>query len=387
MKKYDLIIVGAGPAGSTAAYYTKNLKTLIIDRLDFPRPKACGGGLMSSRDWHLEFENFAKIETQLDRFPSNSIRFYWNNKYISKRKFKHLFDQVDRFQFDYLLLEEALKKTNVSFLRFNLENIAEENIDGEAGFILKSSNTEEEEIFARRLIGADGIYSQVSKFLGNRKLKRHQYGACLEYDLVCQKISNDVIVVPGFEKEIGYGWVFPTQRGYQVGIGLTRKTRKSIQHHLDSFFTWTTEKNIIPKDYSIKKISGANLPLSIPNKYATKNIMLAGDALGLVKILTGEGIYYAMKSGKIAGQTASKNPENFKIYKKFISPLIREVRTTPYIPPKIFTITFWSLFFNLGKYLEKISLLNPLIDHFIRSITHRSKENINSFYQDEEIVK
>lgn len=115
MKQYDIIIVGAGPAGSTAAYYINNLQVLIIDKFDFPRDKACGGGLLNSRDWHLEFENFKKIEKQLQKFSTSSIKAYWNKMPVASFFPNHFFDQVKRSEFDNLLLQESLKKENVFF--------------------------------------------------------------------------------------------------------------------------------------------------------------------------------------------------------------------------------------------------------------------------------
>jgi hypothetical protein len=71
---------------------------------------------MHVRDWHLEFENFAKIESKIKSACPNSVfRMYWNKTFVAARRFKHFFDQVDRLEFDYLLLQEALAKDNVNF--------------------------------------------------------------------------------------------------------------------------------------------------------------------------------------------------------------------------------------------------------------------------------
>lgn len=387
MEKYDVIIVGAGPAGSTAAYYTSGLKVLIIDKSDFPRHKACGGGLMSSRDWPLELENYAKIKDRLTAYSCKAIKIYWDCEYIANRHFKHLFDQIDRYQFDNLLLEEALKKDNVTFLKFDLQTIKKITLEGRKGYLLSDG---QKNIFAPYLVGADGVYSKVAKFIGNLPLKSHQTGYCLECDITCEKKDFDVHVVAGYLREIGYGWIFPTADGYQVGVGIVRKPRHALQYYLDNFIAWTIKEKILPERYEIKKTFGGALPLKVAKNYCTDNILLCGDAMGLVKILTGEGIYYAMMSGKNAGLALSGNrAELKKSYKQKMRPLIWDTFLTPYIPPKIFTITFWTIFFRIAKVFDRTNFLRPLnvfVDFFMRMTMHRKKFNGKSYYRDEKIV-
>ncbi|MFZ2189006.1 MAG: geranylgeranyl reductase family protein [Candidatus Moraniibacteriota bacterium] len=386
MEKYDVIIVGAGPAGSTAAYYTSGLKVLLVDKADFPRHKACGGGLMSSRDWHLELQNYAKIKDKLNTFSCEAIKIYWDCEYIANRRFKHLFDQISRYEFDSLLLEEALKKENITFLKFDLQKIEKTTFEGKSGYVISDGQTS---LFATYLIGADGMHSKVSKFLGNLPPKRHQIGYCLECDIVCEKKDLHVHVIAGYLKEIGYGWIFPTANGYQVGVGIVRKPKHALQYYLDSLLSWTIEKKILPVHHEIKKTFGGALPLKVVKTYCTDDILLCGDAMGLVKILTGEGIYYAMCSGKIAGLALSHNRKNLKkTYKKKMRPLIWDTFITPYIPPKIFTLTFWTVFFRIAKIFDRLVFLRSLnlfIDYFMRMTMHRKKFSGQSFYRNEKI--
>ncbi len=387
MEKYDVIIVGAGPAGSTAAYYTSGLKVLIIDKADFPRHKACGGGLMSSRDWHLELENYAKIKDKLTAYSCEAIKIYWNCEYIANRRFKHLFDQISRYEFDDLLLKEALKKDNVTFLKFDLQKIKKTTFEGKSGYIISDG---ERNIFATYLVGADGVYSKVSKLLGNPVRKNFETGYCLECDIVCEKKDFNVHVVAGYLKEIGYGWIFPTAQGYQVGVGIVRKSRHDLQYYLDNFIKWTIGEKILPEQHEIKKNFGGALPLKVVRTYCTNDILLCGDAMGLVKILTGEGIYYAMLSGKNAGLALSKHRKNLKKnYKKKMRPLIWDTFLTHYIPPKIFTLTFWTIFFRIAKVFDRLVFLrglNIFIDFFMRIAMHRKKFQGQSYYRDEKIT-
>lgn len=383
MEKYDVIIVGAGPAGSTAAFYIENLKVLIIDKSSFPRHKACGGGLMSSKDWHLEFENYNRIKEKLKSFSCNSIKMYWNKMLVAKCDFKHLFDQVSRYEFDNLLLKEALKKENVNFLKFDLQAIKKEALGGKSVYKLSDGKRE---LGADYIIGADGMHSKVSKFLGNENHKRHQFGYCMEYEISCKKEDLNVHVVAGYSWEIGYGWIFPTADGYQVGIGIIRKPRKSIDYYLNDFLKWSLKEGLIPKKHAIKKTFGGALPLKVVKNYCTDNVLLCGDAMGLVKLLTGEGIYYAMQSGKAAGQALSENQKDLKRrYQKKIRPFIWDTFLTPYVPPKIFTISFWSVFFHIGKVWNFFPIGNVIVGFFVKMAIHRKASRKGSYYRDEKI--
>lgn len=369
MEKYDVVIVGGGPAGSTVAYYAGDkLNILIIDKFDFPRHKACGGGLLNSRDWHLEFENFKKIENKLNKYSASSVKAYWNKMQVAHFKPNHFFDQVKRFEFDHLLLKTALEKQNVSFQKFHLLEIKNIVRDGEKGFLLSDGK---KEIYSNFIIGADGAYSAVSHFLGNNPPSINQAGICLEYDIVCEKKSTDVHLIGGFGRELGYSWIFPTSDGYYAGLGIVRKPKKTLKEHLENLIAWGIEKEFIPEKYEIRNVFGGTDPLRVSKKYCTDRVLLCGDAMGLVKIWSGEGIYYAMKSGKIAGQTISQDTNNIKkTYKKKIKPIIRDVYITPYIPPRFITVNFFSLFFHLSLIPLPFGLMQK-IKGFIFSVATR----------------
>jgi geranylgeranyl reductase family protein len=395
MEVYDVVVVGAGPAGSTAAYYIDGLKTLIVDRYDFPRHKACGGGLMSSRDWHLEFKNFANIESKIESVHSNNtFRMYWNKTFVTARRFRHFFDQVSRSEFDHLLLQEALKKENVTFQRFALQTIRRVTMDGKNGYIVADGKRE---IFTSFVVGADGMLSKVGEFLGNKPRKRHQYGVCLEYDIVCEKTSNDVMGSTGWGYEIGYSWIFPTKKGYYVGVGMVREPREVMQAYLDRYLAWSVEKGWIPKEHTVARTFGAMIPLKVVKRYCSDGVMLCGDAMGTVCVLIGEGVYFAMKSGKIAGQTLSDSTEGIRRrYQKSIRPVIKAVSLTPYIPPKFLTLSFFAVFFMVWKVLDRFHFAvadavvsfctRGLVYRFLfRKTLHRDPSRQESYYAGEKI--
>ncbi|UCC96070.1 MAG: NAD(P)-binding protein, partial [Candidatus Omnitrophota bacterium] len=139
---YDVIIVGAGPSGSTAGYYlgkNPDIRVLIVDRFEFPRYKSCAGGLFLCDDWPREFENFNSGLEMVSRQPCYDCDFYFDRKFIHRTYNTHLFDVVDRAEFDAALLEVALQQSNVKFKRFPVERIRYESDNGKDIYCLESA--------------------------------------------------------------------------------------------------------------------------------------------------------------------------------------------------------------------------------------------------------
>ena len=290
MKK-PIVIVGAGPAGSTAAYYLANRDVLIVDKKSFPRHKPCGGGLLNSRDWGLYFGNFSAIQPNLHTHPVFGMTMYWDTKPVFARE-GHLFDHVRRVEFDDLLLQAALKKSNVSFRQFSVSSVT---LRGNEVIVSNGKD----EIAASCVIGCDGWNSQVARCLGNPSLKKNQFGSCMEHDIACDPTSRAHVFFC-FRQELGYAWVFPASTGCYVGLGFVGNYVKPLRTYLDDFLDYCIGQGIVPKSASIRNTFGAPDPIFIPQTYSHDNALLAGDAMGLVKQISGEGIFFAMLSAKIS---------------------------------------------------------------------------------------
>lgn len=334
---YDVVVVGAGPAGSTASYYlSKNskLNILLLDRNKFPREKACGG-ILNHLDQLNEFENYKNIEQHLSYYPIKNIRFYLDNKFAFQRTRTTMFKQVNRYEFDNLLFKESMKQKNVTFRVFNVSSIAQKNN-------LFELSDGEDSIYARYVIGADGWNSVTSRFLGNKRKTRNEYALCLEYKICCKKKTKATHIFYFYKKEIGYAWIIPSLSGYYLGLGIVKKPKKNITIYLKEFVRMCKRKGFIPKEHTNPKLVGAPIPIQLSPNYSNDNIILCGDALGLVKQPTGEGIYYAMTSGKIAGELLCQSFNDIsKRYQKIIKPYIKSVNYMKHIPHRnILYITF-----------------------------------------------
>lgn len=289
-KEYDVVVVGAGPAGSTIGYLLKkeNLNVLIIDKEKFPRRKLCGG-LITAKTKDL-FEEIYKESFSVYENKTDILCLYYNKKLIHKVKTNQPFYFVDRSIFDNQLLEKY-------------KNIGGDVIEGSNinhfDFANHSLDIDNTIISYKYLVGADGANSVVRKYIDN---KYKPNALCLETNCYDTKMSLDKIHVLFGERFCGYGWIFPKKNYVTIGIGGNIESKNNIEKQkLEELIQFSGSTDI-------PKIRGAFIPygkyIKIPFK---NNVVLIGDAAGLVDPITGEGIYFALQSAlNIARDIAQK---------------------------------------------------------------------------------
>jgi len=375
-KQYDVIIVGAGPAGSTAAYYlNESLDVLIIDKSAFPRHKACGGALVGCLDWSSEFANYAEIEHELKRQPNGHMHLYVDTEPWWEHRGTHFFDQVHRYHFDDLLLQAALKKSNVSFRVFKVTSVTRLG-DGR----IQLANGKDE-LEAQVVIGADGVTSIVSKALGNPVRDANHAGACCEYHIECEKQHDKTYIFYLWKKELGYVWLFSTIDGYYLGAGYIGEARKRVQSHLNESLDFCVKQGLIPEEHKIKRIFAGLAPTTVVKHLASDRVLLIGDAAGFLHQLSGEGIYYALKSGKIAGWILSKSFNDIAArYRRAVKPVAAEVTYLKTIRPKLFHAALGS-YFRATKYAGRLGLGSQAKAPFINRFCKRNNLPKGSHYR------
>ena len=296
------IIVGAGPAGCTCGYILakNNQDCIVIDRKEFPRDKLCGGGLTPKAHILLErvFENI-----QYDYFKVEKVDLYTYNEFVCSFLMDTEIRNIHRKEFDHLLLKEY-QKLGGQIITDTVVRI--EEAEDKKFILLKSGK----KLSCDYLIGADGANSVVRRYLEPNFSK----GFVLLEKYIPDRTMTDLRVY--FDRKIkrGYLYLFPNKEGYAVGYGGENTTLDVFEESLSHL-----------KIRAEAKTKGAYLPMcSTKLKYPfRKDIILVGDAGGYADAMTGEGLYFAMKSGENAAISIVENVD-FKMQNKDVIETIKK---------------------------------------------------------------
>ena len=314
MTKFDVIIAGAGPAGSTCAWLLaqSGFKVLLLEKTRFPREKPCGG-LLSGKA-------LASISTPL---PARLILGKVNGmRMVAKdgdlqAESGHLPGRavlVDRSQFDWWMIERACQAGAV--YRDHSEVVGVANGSEKATVYLTTGA-----LVTKWVVGADGAASTVARTASLRKTWRSwQSGVTLcrewhSHTLPADKsgfIELHAIGIPG-----ALGWYFSWEGGWRIGVGAPAFFRPHLAETLDLLVKKVSARRGITDDLLPAKTTGAIVPTSVfwP-RLGKKRIFLAGDAAGLADPFSGEGIAAALQSGAaIAGAISQGSPDPLRIYR------------------------------------------------------------------------
>ena len=299
--KYDVVVVGAGPAGSTAAKFLseKGIKVLLLDKCKFPRDKPCGGGIPIGilKDFkYIEEKGLIESYSYGGCFHSSLVKYK-----VELLKNIPLIAMVLRKKFDYGLVKIAIDSGATFMEGKTFEDI--KIFNNKVRIKAKDGTAIDSEI----VIGADGVWSTVAKRSGlSQNLKNFGIALVQEYP-----ISSEIIDQYFTEKRIGhihmqfqgiagYGWVGPLKKHLNIGIGEFERSRTNLKDLFKYYIEFLKENKIIPENIKMGRVKGAAIPNRPVDKTYADRILLCGDAGGLVNPFSGEGIDYAMSSGKIA---------------------------------------------------------------------------------------
>jgi len=323
--KTDICIIGAGPAGSTAAKFLaqKGFNVKLIDRQKFPRDKPCGGGLpyqVLKRYPYINNENFVDSYSFGGYAYSSSL----NYKIVVRDK-EPIIAMTLRRNFDKNLVDLAMGE-GVDFVDgCNVKNVKITNEKAQVFLDDRSIVT------CDILIGADGVFSKIAEKTGLRK-RGEETGICIlnEYE-VDEKIIDEffgkerfVKILSRFQGIYGYGWVFPKSKHLNIGIGEVgyrpkNRGKINLKNLYENFFSTLKKLKIIPEELKIKQCRGGALPIIPLNQTYCDRTLLVGDAAGFINPFSGEGIYYAMASGENASIVIEKAFSREKFSSKFLS--------------------------------------------------------------------
>lgn len=309
---WDVVVVGAGPGGASAAYAAAvaGRRVLLLEKAELPRYKTCGGGIIGpSRDslppgFELPL---------LDRVKA--VTFSLDGKFTRTRRSRNmLFGLVNRPEFDQQLVEEAQKagaelRTGATVARVEQHGPAVPDRRTVAVVVhstAPSGKREEETLLARAVVGADGSASRIGAHVG---VKLDQVDLGLEAEIPVPatvaedwagRVQIDWGPIPG-----SYGWVFPKGDTLTVGVISARGEGAATKRYLEDFIARLGLAGFEPSVSSghLTRCRSEDSPLS------RGRVLVCGDAAGLLEPWTREGISFALRSGRLAGEWAVRIAE------------------------------------------------------------------------------
>ncbi|GBE05065.1 MAG TPA: NAD(P)/FAD-dependent oxidoreductase [Nitrospirae bacterium] len=336
MQNYDVAIIGGSCAGAASGYTLAKAgrKTVIIDKAVFPRKKVCGGMITEKTVALLQqVYDHTPVEPVIDSaYAAYSIYYAGPEKICTYTHPSNRLYSVDRAVFDNYFLQKAAAA--------GCDIISGQKAVGIQGNTITFSSGEM--VRAGHIIGADGAHSIVRRSLYPEIRKRH-FAMGLEVDvgyegLKCFDNGEDICPQIYFGiMNSGYGWVFPRKDHATVGIGgVLRFNKDNIRNLFISFLKKVARGSIDPL---LSKIAGFPVPLhNYVKKPARDNVFLAGDAAGFVEPVSGEGIYFAVLSGRFAAESIIAGGNSADKYNHLIQKHIHRLFKQAYFVKRIL---FW----------------------------------------------
>jgi len=282
---YDVVIIGAGPAGTAAGYdlVSAGLSVLILDRHTFPRKKACAGGI-TPKAMSLFAYDISHLVVRTCR--DVTVRMLGGGPFTVKHR-RPLCYMTCRRDLDAY----SLNRVTGAGGRFEkINKLLSIDQDSEGAAVEYIRGGVRKNCRARYVIGADGANSRIRKFLGEQQISFTKYPA-MEADVKVKR-PDDFFMEFDFSKGIaGYYWIFPKDDHVNIGIYGT----PGIPMTRGILAAYAKER--LGTD-ALEAVKGYPIGVGLGrNCVGRGRVMLVGDAAGLAEPLLGEGIYFALKSG------------------------------------------------------------------------------------------
>ena len=291
---WDLVVVGAGPAGAAAALGARrarpDARVLLLDRADFPRDKSCGDGVAP----HAldELARLGAADVLADRFPVRRLSLRSPGGREVAQRMRRPTYVVPRTLLDARLVDAAvaagavLRRHTVRRLDVRSDGVV---LDGD--------------VHARAVVGADGANGVVRRLLGLGRQPLDCLALAVRGYAPSRTGEPEQRIVMDSRGWPAYAWSFDTGDGTaNVGFGMLLPQLQALGHGRAQLHDRLAE--LLP-GVEAERLVSHYLPLSSARPAVPAGrVLLAGDAMSLINPLTGEGIYYALHSGRLAGRAA-----------------------------------------------------------------------------------
>ena len=325
----DVIVVGAGPAGSTTAYYLakSGLDVLLLEKTAFPREKVCGDGLTPRATKQLVSmgidvsEEAGWLRNKGLRIISGGMRLQMDWPELAAYPNYGLVRR--REDFDELLAQQAVKAGARLYERCNVgAPILDERTGRITGVTTKLGEEKRPAAFhAPLVVAADGNSTRLSLGMGLHRREDRPMGVAVRTYFTSPRHEDDYLESwlelwdrrgPEARQLPGYGWIFGLGDGTSnVGLGILNSS--AAFRELDWRDVLKRWVGSMPEDWGFTPenmtgpIRGAALPMAFNRQpHYTRGLLLVGDAGGMVNPFNGEGIAYAMESGEIAARVIAQ---------------------------------------------------------------------------------
>jgi len=297
MREVDVLVVGAGPAGSVTAreLAERGVDVLLTDREAFPRAKTCGGWVnakvVEDFPW-LAADETAWAETAFSQMVIHSPDLSRNASWRSSGTAGYF---VKRERFDAYLVGAA-REAGAAFEVRESSGIKGKVVTFRDG----------EEVTAKAIVAADGSGGRLSVEAGLRaKWGSEDLAVSGKLETACAEGTVAMHVVPAYSGLSGYGWVFQKGTSASVGIGGSARRTSMPQQIFERFLSDARKMGLVRDDVTHEGSAIAFIPAGGVLREVSLvkgRVLSVGDAGGFVSAASGEGIYPGMLSGKLAAQ-------------------------------------------------------------------------------------
>jgi geranylgeranyl reductase family protein len=304
---FDVAVVGAGPAGSAAALSalrTKpGAKVLLLDKAAFPRDKSCGDGIAP----HAldELARLGAAQVLLDRTPIRNLRLVSPRGTQAATVLQRPDYVVPRAVFDARLVAVAAAR-GAELVRHTVRRLE----------VLEDRVVLDDEIEARTVVAADGANGIVRRLLGLPRQDASTIAVAVRGYIPWETRDPEQVIVMDGRDWPAYAWRFDTGDGTSnVGFGMLLPSLRATDRGKDALQDRMVE--LLPEATGAERLRSHHLPLSTSRPVQPSGrVLLAGDAASLINPLTGEGIFYALLSGRLAGAAAVSAGDPGSSYRK-----------------------------------------------------------------------